>query len=222
MRDAAHHGLLAAVLVVLAVSCGPGSGTVMTPAPGPDGWEAQLLDDRAARDEEFRLDPDSPIHPDDRTAFRSLEYWAPDPGYRLAGPIDRYDEPERFTIITTTGKERPCERYGRVLLELDGRRLELQVYRLLDAPDSASAAERFFLPFKDATSGVETYPAGRYVNLVPAGDGTYVLDFNRAHNPLCAYGRPEKYVCPVTPRENRLPVRVEAGERGYRGSPVGS
>jgi len=194
----------------------------MTPAPVTEGWEAAVLADRAARDEDFRVDPDSPIHPDDRSTFTGLEYWAPAPAYRLAGPIDRYDDPEPFTIITTTGKERPCEKYGRLLFELEGRRLDLQVYRLLDAPDSASAVDRFFLPFKDATSGIETYPAGRYVNLESVGDGTYVLDFNRAHNPVCAYGRPEKYVCPVTPRENRLPVRVEAGERGYRGSPAGS
>ena len=126
------------------------------------------------------------------------------------------------SAITTTGKERPCEKYGRVRFEMDGKLLELQVYRLMDIRRPVDPADEFFLPFRDATSGVETYPAGRYVSLVPTGDGTYVLDFNRAHNPLCAYGRPEKYVCPVTPRENRLPVRIEAGERGYRGAPTGS
>jgi uncharacterized protein (DUF1684 family) len=222
MLDALRRVVPTLALAGLLASCGPGPGTVMTAAPVPEGWESALLEDRAAKDEEMRLDPDSPIHPDDRSSFGGLSYWDPDPAYHLSGPIERYEQPERFTIITTTGKERPCEKYGRILFELDGRRQELQVYRLLDAPDTATATDRFFLPFKDATSGTETYPAGRYVNLAPLGDGRYVLDFNRAHNPLCAYGRPENYVCPVTPRENRLAIRVEAGERGYRGAPAGS
>jgi hypothetical protein len=71
-----------------------------------------------------------------------------------------------------------------------------------------------FLPFLDATSGTETYGAGRYVDLAPGLDGWYVLDFNLAYHPLCAYGRTD-YRCPKTPEENRLPFAVRAGERGW-------
>jgi uncharacterized protein (DUF1684 family) len=67
------------------------------------------------------------------------------------------------------------------------------------------------VPFLDATSGTETYGAGRYLDLEPEDDGTYILDFNLAYHPSCVYD--VVYSCPLTPAENRLPVRVEAGER---------
>jgi uncharacterized protein (DUF1684 family) len=67
------------------------------------------------------------------------------------------------------------------------------------------------VPFLDATSGIETYGAGRYLDLEPEDDGTWTLDFNMAYHPLCVYDM--RYSCPITPSENRLPERVEAGER---------
>jgi uncharacterized protein (DUF1684 family) len=69
-----------------------------------------------------------------------------------------------------------------------------------------------FVPFLDLTSGTETYGAGRYLDLDPdPEDGTYVLDFNLAYHPSCVYD--PRFSCPITPAENRLPLRVEAGER---------
>ena len=91
--------------------------------------------------------------------------------------------------------------------------LTLQVYRLLDLPER-SGGDGLFLPFKDQTTGKETYAAGRYVDLDGPDDGPFVLDFNLAYNPSCAYGEPERFQCPVTPAENRLPIAVTAGERG--------
>ncbi|MBI3751459.1 MAG: DUF1684 domain-containing protein [Chloroflexi bacterium] len=63
----------------------------------------------------------------------------------------------------------------------------------------------------DATTGTESYGAGRYLDLEPEADGSYALDFNLAYHPLCVYD--PKYSCPLTPAENRLPIRIEAGER---------
>ena len=67
------------------------------------------------------------------------------------------------------------------------------------------------MPFLDATSGTETYGAGRYLDIYPEDDGTYALDFNLAYHPSCVYD--PKFSCPLTPAENRLPDRIEAGER---------
>ena len=67
------------------------------------------------------------------------------------------------------------------------------------------------MPFLDETSGTVTYGAGRYLDLDPEEDGTYVLDFNLAYHPSCVYDA--RFSCPLTPAENRLPVRIEAGER---------
>ncbi len=91
--------------------------------------------------------------------------------------------------------------------------MTLQVYRLLDLPDRPGG-EGLFLPFKDETTGKESYAAGRYVDLEGPDGGPFVLDFNRAYNPSCAYGDPERFQCPVTPAENALPISVTAGERG--------
>ena len=123
--------------------------------------------------------------------------------------------PERLTLLSTTGKARPCETYGSVSFVLRGQACRLRVYRLLDV-EAPSLTTSLFLPFTDGTTGAETYPAGRYVNIEGPEKGPYVVDFNRAYNPQCAYGAPERFACPVTPAENRLPVRIEAGERGYK------
>ena len=180
--------------------------------PPPGGWQEQVALDRQYRDDAFRTQPESPLLEEDRRDFDGLEYWEPDSRYYFVGPVLWYGEPEQFSIVTTAGATRPCERVGRVEFEFGGGLQILQVYRLLDQRDQAN----LFLPFMDGTTGSATYPAGRYVELAGPDGGPYVLDFNASHNPHCAYGSPERYVCPVTPPENRLKVAIEAGERGYR------
>jgi hypothetical protein len=206
----------AAILLSLAglVRCGGGEHPMAVSAP-PAGWAQEIAAERAAKDKEFRTSPETPLLEADLPSFKGLDYWPPDPAYRFSGPIRRDEKPERFTILSTTGKPRPCETYGRVVFEIQGKRCELRIYRLLDTPQATGTAA-LFLPFTDATTGRETYPAGRYVDLAGPDGGPYVLDFNRAYDPLCAYGAPERFACPVTPAENRLPVRIEAGERGYK------
>ena len=117
--------------------------------------------------------------------------------------------------ITTAGQERPCDRYGWFEFVLRGVPAKLQVYRLLDSAGQ-DGAPSFLVAFTDETSGKQTYPAARYVDLIGAPGGPYVLDFNLAYNPSCAYGDPDRFACPRAPAENRLPVTVEAGERGFK------
>jgi uncharacterized protein (DUF1684 family) len=180
--------------------------------PPPDEWQEQVTRDREGKDEAFRTQQTSPLLEADRPGFAGLEYWEPDSRFYFVGPVLWYADAEPFTIVTTAGTSRPCERVGRVEFELGGQMQTLQVYRLLDQQDEAN----LFLPFMDGTTGSTTYPSGRYVELEGPEGGPYVLDFNRSHNPFCAYGAPERYVCPVTPPENRLETPIEAGERGYK------
>jgi uncharacterized protein (DUF1684 family) len=189
----------------------------MSPVPPPRSWEQEVAAARHERDVAFASDPDSPIPMAARSTFRGLSHYPPDPTWRYAGWIERYDPAERTSIVTTSGRPRPCERWGRVTFSRDGRVLTLQVYRLLDLPDRPGG-EGLFLPFKDQTTGNETYAAGRYVDLVGPDGGPFVLDFNLAYNPSCAYGDPDRFQCPVTPAENRLPIAVTAGERGPEGA----
>lgn len=190
-----------------------GSRVTMSPIPPPRSWAHDVAASRQARDASFASDPDSPIPVARRAAFRGLTYFPTDPAWRYAGSVTRYKTPERITIVTTNGEPRPCERWGRVTFAREERVLTLQIYRMLDLPERPGG-EGLFLPFKDQTTGKATYPAGRYVDLEGQDGGPFVLDFNRAYNPSCAYGEPERFQCPVTPAENALPIAVTAGERG--------
>jgi hypothetical protein len=192
-----------------------GAAPTMVHLPPPPAWEESLLEARSRKDEMFRVSPESPLLPADRAAFESLDYWPPRPEYYVVGSIDFYPQPQPLEMVTTAGQLRPAERVGSVRFELHGAMQRLEVYRLRDSAEP----ESFFLPFMDGTTGRETYPAGRYVELQGPPGGAWVLDFNTAYNPSCAYGAPERFACPVTPAENRLSVRVEAGERGYKASP---
>lgn len=186
---------------------------MMVSIPPPPGWEQKIAERRESRDAYFKSSPDTPLLAEDIPSFSGLEYWEPDPRLYFVGPLNLHPSPERFEIVSTAGKKRPCERLGWVAFRIEEQELRLQVYRLLDGEGG------LFLPFTDGTTGEETYPAGRYVDLVGPQGGPYVLDFNTAYNPSCAYGAPERYQCPVTPKENRLAVRIEAGERGFRHPP---
>ena len=102
-----------------------------------------------------------------------------------------------------------------IRFELGGEPRRLTAYVI----DGGRDGESVFVPFLDATSGHETYGAGRYLDIEPEEDGTYALDFNLAYHPSCVYS--PYYSCPITPAENRLPDRIEAGERLAEGDGEG-
>ncbi len=164
---------------------------------------------RLDKDEFFKTMPGSPIPELEREAFEGLPYYPVDESMVFEGlPLEPYagDEPSNFQIPTSDGKVRPAHRAGVLGFELDGARRQLTAYTF-DGGDGVA----LFVPFLDQTSGTETYGAGRYLDLEPEDDGTYTLDFNLAYHPSCVYDM--KFSCPLTPAENRLPVRIEAGER---------
>lgn len=165
---------------------------------------------RADKDDYFRQAHDSPIPHDQRHDFAGLPYFPVDEDVRFEGlALEPYegDEPTSFQIPTSDGQLRDAERAGTFRFELGGATQRLTGYRF-----AAGGSESVFVPFLDATSGKETYGAGRYLDLDPdEQDGTYVLDFNLAYHPSCVYD--PRFSCPLTPPENRLPVRIEAGER---------
>ena len=164
---------------------------------------------RAEKDDYFKTSLGSPIPEAEREAFTGLPYYPVDPALRFDGrALEPYtgDEPSNFQIPTSDGRLRPAHRAGVLRFELGGEPRVLTGYTF-DGGDE----ESLFVPFLDATSGTETYGAGRYLDLDPEDDGTYTLDFNLAYHPSCVYD--VKFSCPLTPAENRLPIRIEAGER---------
>lgn len=174
-----------------------------------DGYVAAIERDRASKDASFRDSPSSPIPAAARREFPGLPYFAVDPALRQAGlRLDAYagTEPSEFQIPTSDGQLRPARRAGSFTFEVRGERQRLTAYVL-----EGGRAESLFVPFLDETSGRETYGAGRFLDLEAGADGTYVIDFNLAYHPKCVYAT--GFSCPLTPAENRLPVRIEAGER---------
>jgi uncharacterized protein len=120
-------------------------------------------------------------------------------------------QPRTLELADVTGSVQKMTAPGYVVFQHQGRQLKLEP--VLEDP---SAKELFFI-FRDGTSGHETYGAGRYLYAPLPRDGTVVLDFNKAYSPPCAFTR--YATCPLPPRQNRLPVRVEAGEKHAGGHP---
>jgi uncharacterized protein (DUF1684 family) len=164
---------------------------------------------RAEKDAFFKSAHGSPIAVAEREAFTGLPYYPVDPSLRFENRVlEPYTgtEPSNFQIPTSDGRLRAAHRAGVLAFDVDGQRQTLTAYTF-DGADN----ESIFVPFLDPTSGTETYGAGRYLDLEPEDDGTYTLDFNLAYHPSCVYDI--RFSCPLTPAENRLPIRIEAGER---------
>jgi uncharacterized protein (DUF1684 family) len=165
---------------------------------------------RAGRDELFAHHPQSPLPASERARFSGLAYFGYDPSARVLATVAPL-EPATLDIATSGEEPYRFTRFGDAAFELDDEPLSLELYWL------EGYGGGLYLPFADATSGAETYGAGRYLldtvkgaDLGLEGD-RLVLDFNFAYNPSCAYD--PRWVCPLAPPANRLPVAIRVGER---------
>jgi hypothetical protein len=121
---------------------------------------------------------------------------------QLEVEVSEFPLKDSIEMQTTTGDIQVYQRYGRFRFTVDGQEAELTLYL---------GEFGYFLPFIDNLAGKETYPAGRYLEPEPLGEGRFLIDFNLAYNPYCAYN--DYWSCPLTPPENRLKVPVRAGEK---------
>lgn len=171
-------------------------------------FDVQVLEFRRGKDEFFRSADQSPIPHELRHHYPGLQYFAPDERFRIEGLRLAPDpDPTNTTeIVTSDGKTREAWRVGTLEFDVPGGHAQLAAYAFEPGP-----VEELFIPFRDATSGTDTYGAGRYLDLEPEDDGSYALDFNIAYNPWCAYA--PQYSCPLPPRENWLTFPIPAGEK---------
>lgn len=164
---------------------------------------------RATRDELFRSHPQSPIPEQQRPGFDRLDYYEHDPALRVLGTIAAAT-PTRYDIESSGEGTLSFTRFATVTFGLGEGTHRLELYWL------EGYGGGIFLPFRDLTSGKETYGAGRYLlDTVKGADlgmegRSLVLDFNFAYNPSCSYDA--RWVCPLAPPENHLDVEVRAGE----------
>jgi uncharacterized protein len=158
---------------------------------------------RAEKDDFFKHHPQSPLTPEQRRDFDGLQYFPENDALRLEVQVERLVGQQPFQMQTSTGGVQEYVRYGKFKFQVDGKDAELTIYQGDD--------DYYFLPFVDSLAGNETYPAGRYLEPEPLPGDRFLVDFNVAYNPYCAYN--EMWSCPITPAENRLKVPIRAGEK---------
>jgi len=175
-----------------------------------DRWRAEVEQMRADKDQFFIDHPQSPIKPEYREEFEGLAYFEPDPQYRVPARVRVYGNPNPIELDVTAGA--PI-RYLRSVIfefELRGERIQMAGYR-----QESAESRTIFIPFRDKTTGQQTYHRGRYMEMEPdeelVNGDVVTLDFNLAYNPFCAYT--ETFACPLAPEENWLEVVVPAGEK---------
>ena len=157
---------------------------------------------RHEKDHFFADSPHSPLFGEQKARFKGLEYFPENLDLELELKLEEFDEKDEITMQTSTGDVQVYQRFGRVNFEVDGQEAALTVY---------NNEHGYFLPFVDSQAGVDTYPAGRYLEPVPLAGGKIGINFNLAYNPYCAYN--DMWSCPFPPAENRLEVPIRAGEK---------
>ena len=197
----------------------PGSGLTLNGKPFN---EAVLKTDAAGEPDQVRVDrillylvergekigvrvkdPDNPA----RRGFRGLKYFPLDPRWRITAEWVTFEHPKTLRIANVIGQVTKYQVPGEVRFQVEG-----EPYSLLPIIED-SADDQLFFVFGDETNGGQTYAAGRFLDAGPVREGKVVLDFNKAYNPPCAFTK--FATCPLPPNENRLPLRIEAGEMSY-------
>ncbi len=161
---------------------------------------------RKAKDHFFKTSVQSPLTGEQKRRFRGLTYFPENPALRFELPLERYEKPEHVQMQTSTGDVQDFVHVGQVRFQVNGQEAKLQVYQ-------SPASESYFIPFVDATAPEETYGAGRYLDPEEISNDKLLVDFNLGYNPYCAYN--DRWSCPYPPPQNRLHVRIEAGEKRF-------
>lgn len=162
--------------------------------------------------EGFLTSPRSPL---DSLDLQFLRWFPYNETFRVACTIEKLDT-DQIQIPTYSGLNRKYRPYAKLHFMIEGQHFHLTVFRY-EEPGFASKLAPLFLPFKDVTNGSETYGGGRYINVAVSDleHESFLLDFNRAYNPWCAYS--DGFNCPIPPFENHLAIAVNAGESNYAG-----
>ena len=190
------------VLVTALAAC---LGCSNTP-PDDRDYSARVAAERTEKDAAFQKGTD-PVPDARKKDLLPLAYFAIDPDYKVAAVLKPSSDTTVIPIPTSTGTSRQMRRAGALEFTLKGQPLKLTA--LVDLTDRN--LDHLTVMFSDLTSGTETYPAGRYLDLSRNATGIYEVDFNRAYHPYCYYN--VAYECPYPPPENRLALPVRAGER---------
>lgn len=183
-------------------------------SPG-DPYVSGILAHRAEVDSFFRFHPQSPFNLDTSIRYEGIKWFPPDEQYCFKSVLYPYEPRDTVIVLGTKGEERTQIKYGYFIIGFAGMKYQLNVYTGPSPPDSGE--ERFFsLWFTDQTTGKETYPVGRYLDVGDENSDPefiYTIDFNNAYNPYCAYC--SLYSCAIPRKEDHLRFPILAGEMKY-------
>jgi uncharacterized protein (DUF1684 family) len=156
----------------------------------------------------------SPLKPKDLKTFEGLEFFPIDSLFVVEAQLKRTPNTSFFDMKTTTDRVTKERVFGVLSFIINNELYSLNVYQSAPDSDSKNEPDYLFLPFLDATNGIETYGGGRYIDLSIPDNNQLIIDFNTAYNPYCAYN--EKHSCPIVPRENYLPLKISAGVKRFK------
>jgi len=173
----------------------------------------EIKAERLSKDSTFLIEKESPLSPEQIAVFTSLNYFPIDETYVVEARIETFDDDQIIQMKTSTDRLPDYKVYGYVYFEFGNKTHRLTAYQSINLQDDSIYKNYLFLPFTDNNSTITTYGGGRYIDFqIPEGD-TFILDFNKAYNPYCAYNH--KWSCVIPPRENAMNIAINAGEKLY-------
>jgi uncharacterized protein len=174
----------------------------------------QISKHRETYKQDFIKDEHSPLKKND---LQNLHFYEADSAYKILADVEILKNEKVFKMPTFNGSSSDYYKYAHVNFFLNGKKIQMTLYRSVSLSTNPVYKDHLFLPFTDETNNKETYGGGRYIDLDAKEivDNHIEIDFNKAYNPYCAYS--DGYRCPVPPEENDLQLAVKAGEKLYTG-----
>jgi uncharacterized protein (DUF1684 family) len=199
-----HIIILAISLVVVAAVA-----YMFTAAESPEAYVEKIEKERERQFKFIRFNIESPLTEEQKQSFTKLTFYDIDPNYKVKARLVPIENKKVREVPLTDGSKQRYIEHAFAEFELGGKTNRLLLLQAMDEADKRN----FFLAFADATSAVETYGGGRYLNVRQDGKASITIDFNLAYNPYCAYN--PDYACPIPPKENILDIPIPAGEKNY-------
>ncbi|OSZ78406.1 hypothetical protein CAP35_09160 [Chitinophagaceae bacterium IBVUCB1] len=177
-------------------------------------YKAEIEKWRKEYKQAFIKEERSPLKGNDTAMLRFFDI---DKRYSVTAKFNATPASQAFEMPTYSGKTKTFRQYGTAMFVINDTVITLSIYQNLKLLEDTAHKNHLFIPFTDATSYIETYAGGRYIDLETTDikNGELVIDFNKCYNPYCAYAA--GYNCPIPPVENRMDVAIKAGEKLYAG-----
>jgi len=172
--------------------------------------KAEINTDRNTHLKELKDTVNGILTKEEINEFNGLDYFNFDSTYQLQAIFKKQKGP-KFGMVTSTERTPIYRRYGILTFNLGDKSLSLEVYQNIKLSKSKEYKHYLFVPFRDKTCGNSSYGGGRYLDIEKQKGKLWLIDFNLAYNPYCAYSY--RYSCPIPPKVNTLGAYIKAGER---------